>query len=496
MKNILGFFVGNSDNSLNFRYKGIIRFIPLILAGGFFALTIFLHAFGPTDWNVTNPLELYSFLIACVFALVIGYMLAVYKTKNQEKRMNINSGRILMVGAIVFLILFFPLCRMTTGKWLPDVYLGITNTGAAYQLTKYYSVTGSKLFFYIRILLSPFIFVVMPITLFFFTKLTRVQKALGIAAISLNVALGIAQGVNKHVADIVMQLVLVLAILFFSNGKQTKKERIIYRAGILVLIGCICVSFLLYYSNAMKNRVAMDLHMEAELGSQMGGNEGADTGDDGQRPDIEDVITQKPNISDNVVSDSIDAYANFSVGQDRQSAFWNAVIPEKIKPVVNYMISYFCHGYNGLSFAMEEEFTCTYGLGFSDFIRHHFARFFGGEAFEEEIYERTYMGKVEKQGWKTGLMWSSFFIFPASDLSFVGTVLLVCLIGFLFGLSWKDTITTENPFACAAFFGFTTMVFYFSANNQLFQTGENCVAFLCVLLAWFVSRTLLLKRAK
>lgn len=482
MKKIYHYFTDNTTLSLGMQYTGFIRFVPLILAGGFFLVTILLHAFGPTNWNIPNPEKLYPFLIACVFALVIGYTVAVFHTKDHKRIMNLNSGRILLVGSMVFLVLFFPLCRLTTGKWFPDVYFGITNTGAAYQLTKYYSSEGPKLFFYLRILLSPFIFVVMPLTLFFFPKLNLTQRIFGISVISLNVALGIAQGVNKHVADIVMQLVLLLAILFFSNGKETRRERILYRIRVAALILVICVGFMLYYSNSMRNRVATDIQL------------GAGNSQSSLEEDPEGTLSQKPDVDDASITEAIGNYSNFSVGEERESAFWNAVIPPRLKPIITYMISYFCHGYNGLSYAMEEDFTSSYGLGFSEFIRHNLLRFFGGETLEKAIYERTYMGKIEKQGWQTGAVWSSFFIFPASDLSFIGTVLFVVLIGFLFGLSWKDTVTTQNPFACAAFFGFSTMVFYFSANNQMFQSGETCVAFCAILLAWFISRIIYAKK--
>lgn len=501
MNKLLGFWLGNNDKELHIRYSGFIRFVPLVLSGGFFLVTILLHAFGPTDWKITNPGKLYPFLLLCAVSLSGGYTLAVFKGKTASRRMELNNGRILTVGALVFLALFFPLCYVTTGKWFPDVYLGITNTGAAYQLAKYYSATGPKFFFYLRILLSPFIFIVMPMTLFFFPKLTRPQKVLGISVIVLNVALGVAQGVNKHVADICMQLVLVLAILLFSAGKRTRKENAVYCFKLVTLILVICVSFVLYYSNTMSNRIATDIVTQQKPGvstptdnDSQGGNAEKPGHSEGMKP--EDIFLQQPQVDQQTIQNAMNGYANFSVGEARESAFWDAVIPERLKPIINYMISYFCHGYNGLSYAMDQEFTSSFGLGFSDFIRHNFARFFGGADLEEAVYQRTYMAKLEKLGWKTGLMWSSFFIYPASDISFLGTVVLVFLIGYLFGLSWKDTVETQNPFACAAFFGFTTMVFYFSANNQMFQSGESCVAFCVILAAWIASRFIIKRREK
>ena len=474
MKKILSFFTRNNDTALAMPYEGVVRFVPLVICGGFFFVTILLHAFGPTDWGIQNPFALYSFLFLCLFALIGGYLLATFKGKTGEGKVNLNAGNILTVGAVVFLLLFFPLCRLTTGKWFPDVYFGITNTGAAYRLTKYYSDIAPNFLFYLRIALSPVLFVVMPITFFFFPKLSKVQKALGISTIALNVALGIAQGVNKHVADLCMQLILVLIILLFCGGKKTKKERLIYCAKILALILVICALFVLYYWNSMNNRVATDIQL-------------AESGEISEEK-LEENLSKKPRVDTEKLNATMGSYATFSTGKDRNWAFWNAVLPGKLKPAANFLISYFCHGYNGLSYAMEEEFTSSYGLGFSDFIRHNAMRFFGGTEAEENIYARTYMAKIEEQGWQTGPVWSSFFIFPASDISFPGTILLVFIIGYLFGLSWKDTLCTQNPFACAVFLGFSTMVFYFSANNQMFQGGENCTAFCALLLLWILSR--------
>ena len=139
--------------------------------------------------------------------------------------------------------------------------------------------------------------------------------------------------------------------------------------------------------------------------------------------------------------------------------------------------------------AMEEDFTSSYGFGFSEFLRHNISKLHPDSEFENKMYQRTYMGKIAQHyGWETGPVWSSFFIFPASDITFPGTVFLVLLIGYLFGLSWKDTLEGNNPLAAVVFFGFVTMIFFFSANNQMFQGGENFVAFVSCIILWLVSR--------
>jgi hypothetical protein len=71
--------------------------------------------------------------------------------------------------------------------------------------------------------------------------------------------------------------------------------------------------------------------------------------------------------------------------------------------------------------------------------------------------------------------WSTFFTHPASDISFPGVVVLMALIGYLFGSSWRDTLTRGDPLACTVFFYLCILVFYLPANNQLFQGGELAI---------------------
>ncbi len=121
-------FITRNTKDLRFTYTGVIRFIPLIVCGGFFAMTILFFAFGPLDWKVQNPVKLYSFLIFCCAALAGGYILAAVKGRTGREKMHINVNAVLIVCAAVYLILYVPTLIATTGKWYPDV---VTEIGRA-----------------------------------------------------------------------------------------------------------------------------------------------------------------------------------------------------------------------------------------------------------------------------------------------------------------------------------------------------------------------------
>jgi hypothetical protein len=471
----------NNQAGLGISFSGIIRYIPLIVCGSFFFLTIMIFAFGPLDWHVSNPAKLYIFLALCCMALTGGYILGVKKGRTSEKHLNLNVNFIFIICAVVFLIMYVPTLIATTGKWYPDVVTGITNTGKAYRLTQYYIDHGSRLVLYIRIIAAPFLVMLTPVTLLFFKKLSKANKIIGIIIIILNVCISISQGINKAVADITAQIVLVLLILLFSNHEGSK---LFYRLKIIALIVVVCTLFCMYYTNSMSNRLGIDLTYSTEELNQAIENEINDNDED----DIKSDVTKQ------AISQSIQAYANFNTATEKEGYALLQIVPEQIRPSVLYLSSYLSHGYNGLSIALNQEFTSSYGLGFSDFSRRSILRLVGKLDAETEIYNRTYMYKTIRGGWETRSVWSTFFIYPASDISFPGTILLVFIIGFAFALSWKDAIKTKNPFALTVFFGFCMMVFYFCANNVMFQSGENFVGYTTMIVLWLVTRHILKKQ--
>ena len=488
------------------QFSGFVRYVPLMVTGGFFLATILLLQFGPLDWQIKNPGKVYPFLIACLGALILGYWLAVgKKSRPSGYDLHINVSTYLIFAAAVSLLVYFPTVYVSTGKWFPDVYTGITNTGLAYQIAKYYSVNAPKGLFYLRMLLAPITMSVMPITLYYSKVLTKKAFWLGVLVICLNVCLSIAQGVNKLVADVAMQTVLTLCILWFAEKGEKKWPN---RAKYTVAALLICVGFIFYYANTMSNRVSTDMAIgdamsQTEMTEQTEPTEQTEQSrpstatkpTQGELEKLEHTIDQHQS-NQQELNNTIEAYSTFSVAVPKENTVWDKVIPQRLKPMVQYMISYFCHGYYGLSLAMEEDFTSSYGLGFSDFLRHNALRFFGGQEAEDQVFARTYMAKLENKGWPNGLVWSSFFVYPASDITFFGTVLLVALIGFLMGLAWKDTICAGNVFAVTTFMSFCTMIFYFSANNQVFQTGEATMNFMVNFILWMVTRTICRKKAK
>lgn len=462
---LFSFFSGKNEGELDIQYSGILRYVPFLTCGGFFAFSIFLFAFGPLDWHITNKIGLYFFLCACLFTLTAGYITAAVRGKTASSKVNIDVNRLHIFCAIVFFAIYIPTVYTRTGKLYPDIYTGLTNAGEAYQTSKYYSEYGPQTFQYIRTLLAPFIIMVLPVTLFFMPKLSRTGKVFGIVSIVLTVFLGISQGVNKYCADITAQIIIYLALLFFSKREPGKDLK--HKMKTLLMIFVIFGLFFGYYSITIRSRVAMD-----------------------------SIVATETVMNEQEIDHSVGEYSKMNVATEKEEYAFFRFLPESIRSSGLFLTSYLTHGYNGLSIAMDQDFTSTCGLGFSQFFRHNFLKLVGAPQLEEKIESMTYAYKTSSVGWETGRVWSSFFVFPASDISFLGTILLLFFIGYIWSLSWKDALKTHNPFAIVVFLNLCIMVVYFPANNQLFQGGESFVGFSVVFFAWIVTRWKAIKKEK
>jgi hypothetical protein len=186
------------------------------------------------------------------------------------------------------------------------------------------------------------------------------------------------------------------------------------------------------------------------------------------------------------LNDAMRNQALVSLGKTRTGSVFYTVVPGAAQPTGSVFTSYLTQGYKGLSLAMDAPWHPTYGLGFSTFIRHNVSRVLGLD--ENSVEARTYEGQLDAEGWTAGVQWSTFFIHPASDITFLGVIPLMALIGFAFGAAWRDTCTRADPVACVVFFYLGIQVLYLSANNQLYQGGQLSIGFTVALAAWLLLR--------
>jgi hypothetical protein len=414
-----------------------LRFVPIVFFVAYLTFTVLFFAFGPFDFPVDNPYMLYGFLAAAHIALLAGYWRAA-RSQPRGYAAPWSYGDMLLWAGVASLVLLLPTSLARTGSFVPDVAYGIDNPGEAYARTQaIINDPGSfPVVEYARILVGPFLVMVLPLTVFYWESLTKWIRVLGIASILGTVALFLAMGTNKAIADTVLLIPWLVFAGYRAGTIRLKLKR-------LLIIGvCSVVAFALFLT-------FFGLAMATRSGS----------------PAVTGIF---PATGSTVDPD------NFMVRN----------LDDTTKTIVMGLDIYLTAGYYAVSLSLREPYVPMFGLGNSTFASRQFARFTGLEEFPN----RSYPVRIEKYGWDSVGLWSTIYPWLASDVSFPGALILIYFIGRLFALSWLDTLGGTNPFAVVLFAQLVIMLFYFPANNQLLQSGEGFTAFWVTLILWWRSR--------
>lgn len=489
---IINFLKQGSANDTEIEYNGITKYIPLIICGGFYLITILLFKFGPFEWNIKNETQLYIFLSATIIALTSGYIVGT-KIKFKKKKISVNANHIMYISFTVYLISYILNCYSTTGKFYPDVIRGILNSGLAYKTSHNVIVS----IYYFTILLSPLTSLILPLLFIYSKSLNKKSKIMGWTTIILSISMGVAQGVINSYAKSSFQISMFLLIYMFSNIKKiTIKKIIIILTTILVLF----TSFFIYYKTVMKNRLIWDSKTSNNKTEQKIDNQQQNTNiinqkenkqqntdkEKKQQENNKKIENEKPD--NNRVNEMFNESSEHITQAKTKDKYFYSFLPNSIKSSLNHMVSYLTHGYKGLSLSLQKKFTSSYGLGSSDFFRHNLLKVIGQQEHEEEIYHRTYMYKIMDDGWATGTVWVTFFVFPASDIGFPMTVVLIFFMGMIFSLAWRDSIESKNIFAASLFIFMCMIICSFCANNVYLQNGGTFLSIMFVTMLWIITR--------
>jgi hypothetical protein len=138
-----------------------VRLLPIVLVEIYLTLTVVLFAYGPWPWPVQDGTKLYLFLALAHLALALGYFSAIRKEPHGYSG-KWKIERIVVVSLIANLMLI-------ARRRLPEqamcclMLLAISNPGEAYASARYLQEDSSgSIVEYVRILLSPILFLLAP----------------------------------------------------------------------------------------------------------------------------------------------------------------------------------------------------------------------------------------------------------------------------------------------------------------------------------------------
>ncbi len=416
------------------------KYTPIIFFEIYLTFTVLLFIFGPWDWGIENPMILYLYLIGAQLFLFTGYKsgLINYKLKKESE----IPKRFIEISILMNVAISIPLIYIRSGGNYSFVFLGFTNPGLVYDLSRDanlpYNITD-----YINIIISPITWPLIPWMTYYWKSLSKKIKIAGIIGIFMGTVLPyVASGTNKGLFDILFILIGLVLLPYLANLHNLKDLINLKSLKFVTVLLTIFVILSIYFANNIEQRLGSENYLE-----KIAVNSRADNA----------------KVSDKFMESGLDP---------------------NIQGAIIALTSYISQGYYGCSLALKEDFVPTYGLGFSRFL----SWLIGDLVLEKDFQKNTYPRRVSnKTFWDADIVWSSIYPWFASDVTFLGTYIIIFLIGRLLAKSWISMIKFSDPWAITIFSLLCILLFYFSANNQIFQTGPTFVTFFVALIFWQIN---------
>jgi hypothetical protein len=439
----------------------------------YLSATVLLLASGLWPWPIHQPFSLYGYLALANVLLLTGYVTAAFRAPRIYGGR--WSGKSVFWACATITLLVLPLTSYArTGSWYPNVVAGLRDPGSAYNETLNLRASA-ELIEYVRIVLAVPLTLLLPLTVYTWTGLSKWMRVAAVTGISGYLSVYVAMGTNKFLADLAI-VICILGIAAAIAGGATMTRRAALR---LAAIGVIVLAMMLTFFSVGQFTREGGLAVARTVDT---------THINWSSP------ARPPEAQRREVLARGAAYDSYRRGQqDPRSGLVTARLDHWLvrhfpSPVASSIVAlggYLTQGYYGLSLAMEEPYVPTYGLGSSHFLVRNGARIVGDPAF----HDRPYPMRVETQrGWDAYGLWSSFYAWAASDFTFPGVLVVMLLVGRLLALTWLDTLEGSNPFAIGAFAIVFLMVIYLPANNQMFGSGEAAVGSVGLITLWLLTR--------
>ncbi|GAA0523331.1 hypothetical protein [Deinococcus depolymerans] len=409
---------------------------PLIFFEVYLLLTVLLFRFGPWQYYNRGSNEILFFALLYQAALAGGYLLAhaIYRAPVQQAG---NFRRLFTLSLLVNLLIF-PLTSLArTGFPVPDVLGGLRSPGEAYVRSLTYRESGAgAVIEYLRILLGPVLYLYFPLAVFYWTKLSSRARFWSVTLVVMNMALFVAMGTNKAIGDYAVTVPILLLTAVAAGLIRLNAKRVVLGGVIVVALVGMFTSF---FSATMNSRAGSSI----VSGYFPPGN---------TRVDAQNLLLQG--------------------------------VPESGRTLVVGLSNYITQGYFAMGLALREPFVPLYGLGTSPFVLRQYETLTGLSGLEEQ----TYPARIEKYGWLKDRYWSSMYLWLASDLGFWGIPIFCLLLGMMLYTTWRDAIEARDVWALNLVALHIIVVFYFSSNNQIGQSGEALWTYLAIFFMWITSR--------
>ncbi len=484
----------------------LARFAPLLLVVSYISLSYGLFLFGPIRWDAPNISYVTIFMSVCLIMLVLGYSVGMRSISISTRQ--IPWRPFFWVGAIASGVLLFPSAwiYMNKNPWdalhlaqcqnvaYMEMINGIGNDSTGYRY----------IYVLARAFLAPFTFSVLPLCILHWDEMRWKEYALLAVYLLSALCMSLLRGTDKEIADIVIMLLATLPIVTFRAliSRDLPFSRLL---GLLSTIAVVIFAGAYMFMERKDARLFRSIPAVAEF------NKGhiCSAGDWRCACDAESSLKDASSLAAKLQQETCTTDCVGSAGQpvpnsappdvgaadkaDKATsdvAVSNQTVADQVLRTEakhgNFLAvmatGYLSQGYLGLSIAMTEDFSSTFGIGHSPLLLHFSKRVLG-----DDFEKRAYTNKIADR-WDAKAKWSTAMTWWANDVSFYGVPFIFAALGLLTAFCWREATEQHRDASAIVLVLCMFLFFYLPANNQLFMTADSgvTVLFWIVLLGWTV----------
>jgi len=421
-----------------------LRCLPLTGVMTFLVATVVLFFEGPYRWPI-NLDHVALFLLAALVAIVIGYLVGA--TASVRDGALPHWQHLYVLGALFSCVMVFPSAYIYTGKMPWEAIYAALDQGQAYldfqTRVADLDVSHGPLVL-VRTLGHWMEYAVIPLAVFRWNNLNWLMRGLLAGTVLSAAAFSLLRGTDQGTFDLgflfAVSFVVVVGRHCLTSGRSVG-SLLSSKLGIGAVAAAIV--FGIFAINVFVERKAERY--------------------DGRIADLCIGVDQQI---------CIDTHNPLVEGLDERGRFGFGMVA-----------AYASQGYYGLALSLDRPFDSTWGLGHSSAITRVYEAMTG----DTKLYERSFTYRLRDDGWSDLYQWSSIYTWIANDVGFPLTILVIGIIAWLWGGSWRDAVSGDSDAAGIVFCMLTQTFMYSPANFQLALGIDTYSALLIWIGIWFAT---------
>lgn len=427
---------------------GIPR-LPLFLVLGWIAATFLLFLIWPINWPIYH-IEEWERLVAYVSTCLLVIGAAAWTGSKGPTRLTapLSGVRSLLVaGALAAALLLTPSCVTYTGRGPWELLDAMSDQGAAYRRLQANLVSTAghhSAMALARAFFAPLVYAVLPLGILRWRDIGWSGRLSVAVTAACSIVFSLMRGTDKEIADLFVIGVSAMFVLYGRAWAAGHRGTVLLRRfWRWALAGALFV----YAAQALYTE-RKDLRLNA------------------RHLPRSSVCANATNICADLANP------------------WITWMPPQQRFGVTLFILSTCSGYYGLDLALRNPFESSFGVGHSPVALTMYETLTG----DRTPHLRTYTYRNGEHEWLEEYYWSTLVTWIANDVGFPGAALVLGLIGYMWGIWWREAAAGMSDPAAILFALTTTMMFYFPANNQVFLTPDGYTIFAVWTAVWLWHR--------